>query len=81
MNDIAIAKIIEPDQTVIVLAGEGYIAVEVYYGDIGSEESTVPDAVIFFGLEGAERMRYAFGSAIVMESQILGAAGSMADGQ
>jgi hypothetical protein len=41
VNDIVITKIIEPDHTVVVLAGEGYIDVEVDYGYIGAEKSTV----------------------------------------
>ncbi len=43
MNDIAVAKIIEPNQTAVVLAGEGYVAIEVYYGQIDAEKSTAPD--------------------------------------
>lgn len=81
MNDIVITKIIEPDHTVVVLAGEGYIDVEVDYGYIGAEKSTVPDAVVLLSLAGAQRMRYALGSAVIMARAILGATATLAEGE
>jgi hypothetical protein len=81
VKDIVITKIIEPDQTVVVLAGEGYVAVEVDYGYIGAEKSTVPEAVVLFSLAGAERMRYALGSAVILARDMLGVAGTIAEGE
>jgi hypothetical protein len=66
VNDVAVTKIIEPDQTVIILAGDGYIAVEIHYGHIGIEEFTSPDVVILLGLDGAWRMMAALGTAATM---------------
>ena len=80
MNDIVITKIIEPDQTTVVLAGDGYVAIEVYYGQIGAEKSTAPDAVILLGFEGAERMRYALGSAVMRAQEALAVAANDAEG-
>jgi hypothetical protein len=76
VSDIVITKIIEPDQTVVVLAGEGYVAIEVYYEDLRAEKSTVPDAFLLLSLAGAERLRYSLGSAVIMARQILSAATS-----
>lgn len=78
MNDIVVAKIKEPDQTVVVLAGEGYVALEVDYQDCRTEKSTLPDAVVLLSLAGAERMRYAVGSAVIKARQAVGVAATMA---
>ena len=81
MNDIVITKIIEPDQTTVVLAGDGYVAIEVYYGPIGTEKSTAPDAVILHGFDGAERMRYALGSAVMRAREALAVTTHDAEGE
>lgn len=56
MNDIVAGKIVEPHPTVVVLAGEGYVALEMDYQDPDAEKCSLPDAVVLLAPAGAERL-------------------------
>jgi len=78
VNDIVITKIVESHQAVAVLAGDGYVALEVDFQDEpDAQQSRLPHAVVLLSLAGAERMRYALGSAVIKATQALNVAMSM----
>jgi hypothetical protein len=70
VNDIVISHIYDPHQTVVVLAGDGYVALELYFaGPDPCEESRQPDEVVLLGTAGAQRLAYALVSAAVKSSE------------
>lgn len=70
MSDIVVAKVIEPDQMVAVLAGDDYVALEVEYLGQDTEKCGQPDAVVLLGPSGAERLAYALRSAALKAREL-----------
>jgi hypothetical protein len=61
VNDILIKKISEPHQTIVVLAGEGYVALELFFDD----DARVADEAVLLGLSGAEALAYSLSGAVI----------------
>jgi len=70
VSDIVVAKVIEPDQMVAVLAGDDYVAPEVDYLGEATEKCGQPDAVVLLGPSGAERLAYALRSAALKAREL-----------
>jgi hypothetical protein len=70
VSDIVVAKVIEPDQMVAVLAGDDYVALEVEYLGQDTEKCGQPDAVVLLGPSGAERLAYALRSAALKAREL-----------
>jgi hypothetical protein len=71
MNDILITTVEDLDQTVSVLAGDYYVALEVDYGVSDAKESTQPDAVVLLAPTGALRLAYALCKAFLKARKVL----------
>jgi len=70
VSDIVVAKVIEPDQMVAVLAGDDYVALEFEYLGPDTEKCGQPDAVVLLGPSGAERLAYALRSAALKAREL-----------
>jgi hypothetical protein len=70
VSDIVVAKVIEPDQMVAVLAGDDYVALEVEYFGQDTEKCDQPDAVVLLAPSGAERLAYALRSAALKAREL-----------
>jgi len=70
VSDIVVAKVIEPDQMVAVLAGDDYVALEVEYLGQDTEKCGQPDAVVLLAPSGAERLAYALRSAALKAREL-----------
>jgi hypothetical protein len=71
MNDILIATVEDLDQTVSVLAGDNYVALEVDYSVSDAEESRQPDAVVLLAPTGALRLAYSLCKAFLKARKVL----------
>ncbi|MUL49268.1 hypothetical protein FZI85_10280 [Mycobacterium sp. CBMA293] len=56
MNDILTGVVIEPEQTLRVLGGDGYVAIEYIYPE---DKVAQPDAVLLMRIPAAERLALA----------------------
>jgi hypothetical protein len=70
VSDIVTAKILEPHQAIVVLAGDNYVAVEVDYRDPDAEKCNLPDAVVLLAPTGAERLAYGLRSAALKAREL-----------
>ncbi len=70
MTDIVVAKIVNPHQAVVVLAGDDYVALELDYQHLGAEKRELPDAVVLLAPPGAERLAYALRSAALKAQEV-----------
>jgi hypothetical protein len=71
MNDIIVAKIFAPDQDVVVLAGNDYVALELSYPESDQcEEHKEPDEVVLLAPAGAERLADALGNAALKAREV-----------
>jgi hypothetical protein len=70
VNDIAITKIVGPDQAVAVLAGDGYVALQVDYQDPDAEKPSLPDAVVLLAPAKAERLACAINKAALRAREV-----------
>lgn len=65
MNDVHIATVEDLDQTVCVLVGLDYVALEIDYWNQDAETCSQPDAVVLLESFGALRLAYALGMAFL----------------
>ncbi len=65
MNDIVVGKIVEPHQTVVVLAGDDYVVLQVDYQDPDAEKCGLPNPVVLLAPAGAKRLAHALDKAAV----------------
>jgi hypothetical protein len=64
VNDVVVSHIHEPHQTIVVLAGEDYVALELYFADSAPcNGSAQPDEVVLLGTAAAERLVHVLTSA------------------
>jgi hypothetical protein len=59
-----VQRIAAPDQTVVVVAEDEYVAVLLFFGDTGTEDFDHPDEVVLLGASGAERLATALVEAV-----------------
>ena len=69
-DDIIITKLNDPEQSVTVLAGDDYVALEVEYLGQDTEKCGQPDAVVLLAPSGAERLAYALRSAALKAREL-----------
>jgi hypothetical protein len=60
-----VQRIDAPDQDVVVLAEDDYVAVLLFYGDAGAEDFEQADAVVLLDASEAERLAAALVEAVV----------------
>lgn len=70
MIDIVVAKIVEPNQAVVVLGGDDYVALEVDYRNPDAPKCNLPDAVVLLAPAGAERLAHALRSAALKAQEV-----------
>jgi hypothetical protein len=71
VSDIVVAKVIEPDEIVAVLAGDDYAALEVEYWVSDAEERSQPYAVVLLAPTRALRLAYALCKAFLRARKVL----------
>ena len=59
-----VKRIVEPDQTVVVVAEDEYVAVMLFFEDGCAENLDDPDDVVLLGVEGAGRLATALVEAV-----------------
>jgi hypothetical protein len=59
-----VKRIVTDDQSVVVTAEDGYIAVRLYFGDPRAEDFDRPDDVALLGIVGAQALATALAEAV-----------------
>jgi hypothetical protein len=59
-----VKQIVEPDQNLVVLTEDGYVAVLLFFGDTGTEGFDHHDEVVLLSASGAERLATALVEAV-----------------